>query len=93
MRSFIRKRLCINLFASFGHFVTHRIVVSGGTSGTLSSCKNMHLTVVRKHRHLAGHCATARPVEKAARRMTNASITLTTKDARVDLTARRPERD
>lgn len=35
----------------------YRMVVSLGTTGTLSSCRNMHRTVVRKQRQRAGHCA------------------------------------
>ena len=37
------------------HYNTHRIVVPGGTSGTVASCTNIHRTVVLKHRHLSGH--------------------------------------
>jgi hypothetical protein len=64
-------------FIASREFVTHRIVVSGGTSGTLSSCRNMHLTVVRKHRHLAGHWASASPVVKATRNTRKPNITTT----------------
>lgn len=31
------------------------MVVSYGTCGTLSIARNMHLTVLRKQRHFAGH--------------------------------------
>ncbi|GFS41599.1 hypothetical protein NPIL_455481 [Nephila pilipes] len=41
---------------------TYRTVVSGGTSATWSNCKNIHLTVDLKHKHLAGHC----PLEGSA---------------------------
>ncbi|GFQ82200.1 hypothetical protein TNCT_328531 [Trichonephila clavata] len=52
---------------------TYSTVVSGGTSGTWSNCRNIHLTVDLKHKHLAGHC----PVEgsastnRASKRMTH----------------------
>ena len=37
--------------------LTYSTVVSAGTDGMWSSCRNMHLTLVLKHRHLAGHWA------------------------------------
>lgn len=65
------------IYACLKYVATYSIVVSGGTSGTLSSWRNMHLTVVRKHRHRAGHWASASPVVKAASSSRTATITTT----------------
>lgn len=64
-------------------FCTHSITVSSGISGTVSSCKNIHLTVVWTQKHLSGHCP-------CATLLTTASKTHRNTHFRTDICSRLP---